>query len=177
MIQSHKSGRRVRRHASRKAPSIAGCLTRRTACPRYGRCGRFVSIVHIDPWLIAGIACRVGRCFSREAGSHTLQSISLANGTIEKRGTGISQITENPSQNTLQGVFAVRKGLEPSTSGVTGRHSNQLNYRTSFALRWLLICEIATSARKIFSFPCSRQGSNPFFLNNYKLLAIFVSSL
>ena len=26
---------------------------------------------------------------------------------------------------------AVRKGLEPSTSGVTGRHSNQLNYRTS----------------------------------------------
>ena len=26
--------------------------------------------------------------------------------------------------------FAVRKGLEPSTSGVTGRHSNQLNYRT-----------------------------------------------
>ena len=141
MIQSHKSGRRVRRHASRKAPSIAGCLTRRTACPRYGRCGRFVSIVHIDPWLIAGIACRVGRCFSREAGSHTLQSISLANGTIEKRGTGISQITENPSQNTLQGVFAVRKGLEPSTSGVTGRHSNQLNYRTSFALRWLLSVE------------------------------------
>ena len=27
--------------------------------------------------------------------------------------------------------FAVRKGLEPSTSGVTGRHSNQLNYRTN----------------------------------------------
>ena len=25
----------------------------------------------------------------------------------------------------------MRKGLEPSTSGVTGRHSNQLNYRTS----------------------------------------------
>ena len=24
----------------------------------------------------------------------------------------------------------MRKGLEPSTSGVTGRHSNQLNYRT-----------------------------------------------
>ena len=28
-------------------------------------------------------------------------------------------------------VEAVRKGLEPSTSGVTGRHSNQLNYRTN----------------------------------------------
>lgn len=25
---------------------------------------------------------------------------------------------------------AVRTGLEPATSGVTGRHSNQLNYRT-----------------------------------------------
>ena len=26
--------------------------------------------------------------------------------------------------------FAVRTGLEPATSCVTGRHSNQLNYRT-----------------------------------------------
>ena len=32
--------------------------------------------------------------------------------------------------NTLARLSAVRKGLEPSTSGVTGRHSNQLNYRT-----------------------------------------------
>ena len=31
----------------------------------------------------------------------------------------------------VRGIFAVRKGLEHSTSGVTGRHSNQLNYRTS----------------------------------------------
>ena len=27
--------------------------------------------------------------------------------------------------------FAVRTGLEPATLGVTGRYSNQLNYRTS----------------------------------------------
>lgn len=27
-------------------------------------------------------------------------------------------------------LFAVRMGLEPTTSGVTGPHSNQLNYRT-----------------------------------------------
>ena len=27
---------------------------------------------------------------------------------------------------------AVRTGLEPATSCVTGRHSNQLNYRTQF---------------------------------------------
>ena len=26
--------------------------------------------------------------------------------------------------------YAVRTGLEPATSAVTGRHSNQLNYRT-----------------------------------------------
>ena len=28
--------------------------------------------------------------------------------------------------------MATRKGLEPSTSGVTGRRSNQLNYRATF---------------------------------------------
>ena len=28
-------------------------------------------------------------------------------------------------------AMAIRKGLEPSTSCVTGRHSNQLNYRTA----------------------------------------------
>ena len=31
-------------------------------------------------------------------------------------------------------LSAVRKGLEPSTSGVTGRHSNQLNYRTNWVV-------------------------------------------
>ncbi len=35
--------------------------------------------------------------------------------------------TELPSQIQL---MAVRTGLEPATSCVTGRHSNQLNYRT-----------------------------------------------
>ena len=32
----------------------------------------------------------------------------------------------------LQRQMATRKGLEPSTSGVTGRRSNQLNYRAIF---------------------------------------------
>ena len=31
-------------------------------------------------------------------------------------------------------LLAVRTGLEPATSAVTGRHSNQLNYRTNFEL-------------------------------------------
>ena len=29
-------------------------------------------------------------------------------------------------------VIAIRTGLEPATSAVTGRHSNQLNYRINF---------------------------------------------
>ena len=39
------------------------------------------------------------------------------------------------SQNESARLSAVRMGLEPTTSGVTGPHSNQLNYRTrSFAV-------------------------------------------
>ena len=30
--------------------------------------------------------------------------------------------------------MADRTGLEPATSGVTGRHSNQLNYRSAITL-------------------------------------------
>ena len=30
----------------------------------------------------------------------------------------------------MRWLFAVRTGLEPATPGVTGRYSNQLNYRT-----------------------------------------------
>ncbi|CAM2159452.1 hypothetical protein PT2222_50290 [Paraburkholderia tropica] len=31
-------------------------------------------------------------------------------------------------------ILAERTGLEPATPGVTGRYSNQLNYRSSAAL-------------------------------------------
>ncbi len=32
--------------------------------------------------------------------------------------------------NKVYSIMADRTGLEPATSGVTGRHSNQLNYRS-----------------------------------------------
>ncbi len=31
-------------------------------------------------------------------------------------------------------AFADRTGLEPATSAVTGRHSNQLNYRSGYVI-------------------------------------------
>jgi hypothetical protein len=34
----------------------------------------------------------------------------------------------------FQELSADRTGLEPATSAVTGRHSNQLNYRSFFSL-------------------------------------------
>ncbi len=40
--------------------------------------------------------------------------------------------TKRESEKTLKPpwLLAERTGLEPATSGVTGRHSNQLNYRS-----------------------------------------------
>ncbi len=36
--------------------------------------------------------------------------------------------------------MADRTGLEPATSGVTGRHSNQLNYRSAKLTRGKPLC-------------------------------------
>ena len=36
----------------------------------------------------------------------------------------------------VRGIFAVRMGLEPTTPGVTGPYSNQLNYRTRSCCVW-----------------------------------------
>ena len=45
-------------------------------------------------------------------------------------------------QLSYRGIMATRRGLEPLTSAVTGRHSNQLNYRAIYInfrkIKWWL---------------------------------------
>jgi hypothetical protein len=51
--------------------------------------------------------------------------------------TSFRRFPENKKPDDLSSGFAslaVRTGLEPATHGVTGRYSNQLNYRTSFSI-------------------------------------------
>ena len=43
---------------------------------------------------------------------------------------GSSDYIQKKGFSFLKPFFAVRTGLEPATPGVTGRYSNQLNYRT-----------------------------------------------
>jgi hypothetical protein len=53
--------------------------------------------------------------------------------------------------------MAERTGLEPATPGVTGRYSNQLNYRSGWGGESYLIGE---SAFKLFSnIECAAAGS------------------
>ena len=44
--------------------------------------------------------------------------------------------------------MATRKGLEPSTSGVTGRRSNQLNYRAIFLSKDSGRCNLSWQGQK-----------------------------
>ena len=48
----------------------------------------------------------------------------------------------------LQRRMATRKGLEPSTSGVTGRRSNQLNYRAIFLSKDSGRCNLSWQGQK-----------------------------
>ena len=51
----------------------------------------------------------------------------------------------------LQAFFlAVRTGLEPATPGVTGRYSNQLNYRTRRGCKYTLATQISKCLRDAF---------------------------
>ena len=45
-------------------------------------------------------------------------------------------------------MMATRKGLEPSTSGVTGRRSNQLNYRAIFCIGHSVVLFLSGRGRR-----------------------------
>ena len=53
--------------------------------------------------------------------------------------------------------LAERTGLEPATLGVTGRYSNQLNYRSKLQ-RFLLVSLTATTSQKFWR---PQGDSNP----------------
>ncbi len=44
---------------------------------------------------------------------------------------GRAQTKKRPERRLFIGAMAERTGLEPATPGVTGRYSNQLNYRSA----------------------------------------------
>ena len=45
--------------------------------------------------------------------------------------------------------LAVRTGLEPATPGVTGRYSNQLNYRTNYSVLCVFLKRGCKGTQKI----------------------------
>ena len=63
---------------------------------------------------------------------------------------------------------AVRTGLEPATSGVTGRHSNRLNYRTRIPFGVALrSCFPIASAKLLLFFELCKFSGNFFQKKNY----------
>ncbi len=61
---------------------------------------------------------------------HEMTTLRCTDGT-ENEEVILEQ--EKQKGKRLLPLFAVRTGLEPATPCVTGRYSNQLNYRTSFS--------------------------------------------
>ncbi len=57
---------------------------------------------------------------------------------IKKHPIGVPFLLGVLSVSVPRSKVADRTGLEPATSGVTGRHSNQLNYRSAYALKKLV---------------------------------------
>jgi hypothetical protein len=88
---------------------------------------------------------------------------------------------ETRYQSGLQTILlADRTGLEPATSAVTGRHSNQLNYRSvPLILGTAKIGDLAFRQKKFLNlfelivpagigvFSTISQGHNQYFLNTF----------
>ena len=62
--------------------------------------------------------------------------------------------------------FAVRTGLEPATPGVTGRYSNQLNYRTNCSVLCVFLERGCKGTQKI--------GTSKFFAHFFAFLVNFL---
>ena len=61
--------------------------------------------------------------------------------------------------------FAVRTGLEPATPGVTGRYSNQLNYRTNCSVLCVFLERGCKGTQKI--------GTSKFFAHFFAYFLSF----
>ena len=74
-----------------------------------------------------------GECRAGQGSGWARREKAVQDGKEENGGRGFVNDVPQTKKPIPKGMdfFAVRKGLEPSTSGVTGRHSNQLNYRTN----------------------------------------------
>ena len=70
---------------------------------------------------------------------------------------------------SFETLFADRTGLEPATSAVTGRHSNQLNYRSNFPKPDWILLQSSFHFRecKDRGFTISAKKFFPFFQKKY----------
>ncbi len=64
-------------------------------------------------------------------------------------------------------LSAVRTGLEPATPGVTGRYSNQLNYRTNCSVLCVFLERGCKGTQKI--------GTSKFFAHFFAFFYVFVA--
>ena len=88
--------------------------------------------------------------------------------SITSRHNEKEQYVVETNNTALPLSSAVRTGLEPATSGVTGRHSNRLNYRTRipFGVALRSCFPIASAKLLLFFGPCKFLGN--FFQKKLK---------
>ncbi len=63
-----------------------------------------------------------------------LQNSACSHSTAPPRALREIKLTQNKKAPHFCEAFADWTGLEPATSAVTGRHSNQLNYQSKYVL-------------------------------------------
>ena len=74
---------------------------------------------------------RKGR-FSKEKRPFCGAATQIRTGDLILTKDALYRLSYSSKSSAIALNLATRKGLEPSTSGVTGRRSNQLNYRAIF---------------------------------------------